>query len=48
MTEPVPEVVEGCTCYLGDPTDPTRDPEACGPCDAAFWRNPVFILVDDD
>lgn len=37
-----------CTCYLGDPSDPTRSPEACGPCDTAFWLDPVFVIVDVD
>lgn len=36
-----------CTCYLGDPDDPTRDEEACTACDAAYWENPVFILADE-
>ena len=37
-----------CTCYLGDPTDPTRDEEACGACDAAHWDSPVFIMLSED
>lgn len=26
-----------CTCYLGDPDDPTRDEEGCAACDREFW-----------
>jgi hypothetical protein len=37
-----------CTCYLGDPVDPTRDEEACAACDAEFWRDPVFIYLGGD
>jgi len=38
---------DDCTCYLGDPDDPTRDEEACAACDARYWADPVFILVPD-
>lgn len=37
-----------CTCYLGDPDDPTRDEEACTACDAAHWENPVYIDLGGD
>lgn len=36
-----------CTCYLGDPDDPTRDKEACAVCDAEFWANPVYMMEEE-
>lgn len=35
------------SCYLCAPDDPDADEEACAECDAEFWRNPVFIVLDD-
>ena len=47
-TSSLHQAPSGCTCYLGDPDDPTRDEEACAACDAEFWRDPVFIYLGED
>jgi len=36
-----------CTCYLGHPDDPTADEEACPACDAAYWSDPVAVIITD-
>lgn len=39
---------DACTCYLGHPDDPSADEEACAACDAEFWENPVYFILEDD